>query len=347
MAASHNLRGIKFVPNRSRAAYWLLLAASAVLFLRAAAVHAQTDDAFMPSAIRLAQTEQRETGAPASVILAQAILETGWGRQSGPGANNYFGIKASERPDGSINYGQIASGWTWAWTKEWDGAAYVDAHERFRAYQTMADSFRDLGDLYTQNARYAAALQQRADPREFARRIAQAGFATAPDYADRLIQLMDEQNLYQYDLKLDDAQFLDQSDYPTVTPGQAFVIYFEVKNSGLATWRQRDDYALANVNDSALGAQQRQAIKGEVAPEDTARWTIQMVAPSNLGIYRTEWRLKHGGQDFGPALYMDVTVTPPEADLDRVGKALLLIALLLGLVASGLRYMRRQVQAKA
>ncbi len=317
---------------------WLVVTQAGVL-------QAQTGNDFLNRAVALAHEVQRETGVPSSVILAQAILETGWGRKPIPGSNNYFGLKAFEQADGTVSYGRVATGWTWATTQEWDGTRYVAQRERFRVYTSMTDSFHDLGNLYSDNDRYARAMAVVDDPRVFARRIAEAGYATAPDYADRLIQLMDQENLYQYDLHRDDAQFVDQSDYPTVDPGQVFEIYFETKNTGFAIWREKDGYSLVNVNDAAWGTSSMQVVGEEVAPEATKRWTIQLLAPWQAGTYRTAWVLQHGDKRFGPAMYIDVTVRDRGQEfawrvVGPAGQALLLLAAVLGMLASGLWIVR-------
>ncbi len=325
--------------------FWFCLIWLGVNPFGSAISYAQTDNDFMNRAIGLAHEVQRETGVPSSVILAQAILETGWGRKPIPGANNYFGIKAIERADGTVSYGKIAIGWTWATTQEWDGTQYVDRSERFRVYRSMTDSFHDLGRLYAENDRYALAMALVEDPRAFAHRIAEAGYATAPDYADRLIRLMDQENLYQYDLPRDAAQFIDQSDYPTVDPGQVVEIYFEIKNAGFATWRQQDGYFLVNANHTAWGGNAVQAIEKEVAPEETAHLSLQLLAPWQAGTYRTQWVMQHGTKTFGPEMYIDITVRERGQGLSTrvmgpAARGLLLLASLLGILASFLWIVR-------
>lgn len=298
--------------------------------------HAQAPDDFLPTAVTLAQASQRETLVPTSVTLAQAILETDWGRRPIAGANNYFGIKASPRADGAINYGRVAVGWVWAWTKEWDGLQYIDVRARFRKYDSMADSFRDHGYLLSENPRYALALSYVDDPDEFARQIARAGYASAPDYAERLIQLMTKFDLYRHDLKRDDAQFLDQSDYPTVEPGERFTIYFEVQNAGLSRWRDGEGYALVNVNAVPLGADKRQPLENEVPPAAVKRWNLNLSAPLTPGKYRTRWMLAHGDKTFGPEMYIEVTVAAGTQARDQVVLQLLAAAALLLVLGVGL-----------
>ncbi|MGE5140187.1 MAG: NBR1-Ig-like domain-containing protein, partial [Rudaea sp.] len=213
-------------------------------------------------------------------------------------------------------------------------------------------SFRDLGHLYSQNDRYAAAMRQTGNPRQFAREIAAAGYATTPGYGDKLIQLMDSQNLYQYDLKTDDARFIDQSDYLTLSPGASFQIYFELRNSGANVWRAHDGYSLRNDNAQVMGAARQQELADDIPPEDSVRWTIPMTAPLEPGRYRTEWRMYHGDTPFGPELYIEVTVQeqpPPVISRDFASPALVLLlaSALLGGLSSYLLLVRHIKTSKA
>ncbi len=107
----------------------------------------------------------------------------------------------------------------------------------------------------------------------------------------------------------DDAQFVSQSAYPTVQVGQSFQIYFEVRNTGATTWRQSDNYYLANLQ-NPLGANPRQEVGEDVPPGSSRRFTIGLMALTTPGTYRTQWVLKHANTSFGPNMYLDVTVTP-------------------------------------
>ena len=148
---------------------------------------------FLAQAIGPAQASQRETGVPASVTLAQAILESNWGTSAlSQKANNFFGIKARERGG--------TAGVVWMPTGEYLGGRYVVIQEPFRAYNNMLDSFLDHGRYLRDNRRYAEAMRHKDDPKAFARLIHQAGYATDPAYSEKLIGLMDRLNLYAYDL---------------------------------------------------------------------------------------------------------------------------------------------------
>lgn len=269
---------------------------------------ARADDPFLQRAIELAQASQRDMGVPSSVTLAQAIWETGRGASTIGEANNFFGIKAALNTDGQVNIGPIASGWVWAWTKEWDGTRYVERRERFRKYETMQDSFRDHALLLATNPRYANAMRAVDDPREFARRIADAGYATSPTYARDLIRVMDAENLYQYDLPRNAFELSSQSETRQVNPGEIFQIYFDVKNTGFGTWSPAADYYLASDNPNSFGANTRLELNRLVPPGGTNRWVLTMFAPSDPGSYTTIWRMKHGAQTFGPPMSVQVRV---------------------------------------
>lgn len=271
-------------------------------------LRAQGKNSFLEQAIPLAQQSQRETGVPASVTLAQAMWETGRGASPIGTANNYFGIKAAALANGSVHVGPIADGWVWSWTKEWNGARYVNVRERFRKYRTMQDSFRDHSLLLATAPRYQQAMRAVDDPREFARRVAAAGYATSPTYAADLIRLMDTENLYPYDLPRNHAELVAQSASVTVKPGEIFQIYFDVKNTGFGTWSPNADYILANVNEHSFGAATTQLLDQLVAPERVKRWAITMFAPSAPGNFSTAWQMQHGARGFGPRLELQVHV---------------------------------------
>jgi LysM repeat protein len=140
-----------------------------------------------------ARESQRRTGVPASVTLAQAILESDWGRSKlTREANNLFGIKAQRGPGSAGTY-EIN---TW----EVFGGQNVTVFAAFRAYATLADSIADHGRWFHDNSRYHGALGVKHDPRAFAHAISAAGYATDPAYAPKLIGLMDRFNLYAYDV---------------------------------------------------------------------------------------------------------------------------------------------------
>ncbi len=304
----------------------LLIVLVAGALWRAPALRAQDGESFFHQARALAVQSQRETGVPASVTLAQAAWETGRGVSPIGEAKNYFGIKAVVAADGTVNVGPIAEGWVWAWTKEWDGARYVDKRERFRKYRTMQDSFRDHGLLLATAPRYRDAMRAVDDPREFARRLAAAGYATSPTYAADLIRLMDAENLYQYDLPRNAAQLLGQSETINVNPGEIFQIYFDTQNTGFGAWSPTAQYALANLDDQAFHAQVI-ALDQLVPPERVKRWAITLFAPQAPGVYTTAWQMQHGANKFGPRMEIQVNVREKTDYSWGVGLGVILLAL--------------------
>lgn len=151
-----------------------------------------SDNDFITAVGTAAQSSQRTTGVPASVTVAQAILESDWGRSRlARMGNNLFGIKAQggAGPAGTLTLA--------AWEVINGQDVLVEAV--FRAYNTLEESIDDHGRFFTRNRRYADALAVANDPRAFARAIQDDGYATDPSYASKLIRLMDRYDLYRFD----------------------------------------------------------------------------------------------------------------------------------------------------
>jgi flagellar protein FlgJ len=133
-----------------------------------------------------ADEAERVTGIPAKFMLSQAALETGWGKreirnQDGSSANNLFGIKA-----GPGWKGKVAT----AVTTEYVGGVPRTRVEKFRAYDSYADSFKDYAKLITTNPRYEKVLANAKDAAGFAQGLQQAGYATDPLYAAKLAKII-------------------------------------------------------------------------------------------------------------------------------------------------------------
>jgi flagellum-specific peptidoglycan hydrolase FlgJ len=127
------------------------------------------------------------------VTVAQAILESDWGRSRlTRQGNNLFGIKALGGAAGPAGIVTLA---TW---EHVDGSDIV-VQAPFKAYYTLEESIDDHGRFFTRNKRYASALSVASDARAFARGIQEAGYATDPSYASKLIRLMDRYDLYRFD----------------------------------------------------------------------------------------------------------------------------------------------------
>jgi flagellar protein FlgJ len=147
-----------------------------------------------------------QTGVPASITIAQAILESGWGKHHIGKANNYFGVKA-QTVYGKVVYGSVATGFVDRTTKEHikksNTNIFITAH--FRSYKNLAGSFLDHGLFLKYNPRYQKALTTYAknrDADEFARGLQEGGYATDQHYAELLISIMKKHHLYQYNRKV-------------------------------------------------------------------------------------------------------------------------------------------------
>lgn len=151
---------------------------------------------FIRAAVPGAQADWRANGVPPSVTIAQAILESGWGRSDlSATSKNYFGIKCQNG-----GFGKIANGCRTVRTNECTkaGECFVTT-AAFRTYASQADSFRDHGSFLKANSRYAGAFVYTKDANNFIKKVWQAGYATDPKYVEKVTGLMKSYDLYQYD----------------------------------------------------------------------------------------------------------------------------------------------------
>ncbi|WEK19385.1 MAG: glucosaminidase domain-containing protein [Candidatus Pedobacter colombiensis] len=128
--------------------------------------------------------EMNKNGIPASITLAQGIIESGSGNSSlAKYANNHFGIKC---------------------TSDWKGKGYYKEDDKvddcFRVYNDARESYKDHSE-FLKRKRYSALFQlDKNDYKNWALGLKQAGYATNPKYPDMLISVIDRYQLYQYDL---------------------------------------------------------------------------------------------------------------------------------------------------
>jgi len=115
-------------------------------------------------------------------LVAQAALETGWGQklirdQQGVSAHNLFGIKADSRWNGE----RISVS-----TLEYDGAVPQRQWAQFRAYPNLEAGFNDYVSFLQSNPRYSDAIENGLDAESYASSLQDAGYATDPNYADKI-----------------------------------------------------------------------------------------------------------------------------------------------------------------
>ncbi|MYM23979.1 flagellar assembly peptidoglycan hydrolase FlgJ [Duganella sp. FT135W] len=133
-----------------------------------------------------AEEASKATGIPAKFMLGQAALESGWGKREikgrdGSNSHNLFGIKASGDWKGKV---------VEATTTEYVNGKAQTKVERFRAYDSYADSFKDYAKLLATNPRYEKVLASAGDATSFAKGLQKAGYATDPNYATKLTSII-------------------------------------------------------------------------------------------------------------------------------------------------------------
>ena len=173
-----------------------ILAAVAAIFVAAQPVHAQetqrklqqrtriTREEYIDRYKRIAVAHMERYGIPASITMAQGILESDCGNSFlSMSSNNHFGIKCKSN-----------------WTGE---RVYHDDDEKgecFRKYQSVEESYADHAQFLDSQQRYDSLFAYSpTDYKSWARGLKAAGYATAPDYAERLIRIIEESRLYLLD----------------------------------------------------------------------------------------------------------------------------------------------------
>jgi flagellar protein FlgJ len=141
---------------------------------------------FMQALGTPAQAASETTGVPAKLILAQAALETGWGRheiatENGRNSHNLFGIKAGSTWQGDT---------TDITTHEYIDGRRVQKVDTFRVYDSFEHAFTDYAGLIGNNPRYAGVVNA-PDAQRAAVALQQGGYATDPRYAAKLVAVMD------------------------------------------------------------------------------------------------------------------------------------------------------------
>jgi len=150
-------------------------------------------DEFVNTMLPMAKEAAARIGVDPRYLVAQAALETGWGKsvmraQDGSSSHNLFGIKA-----GSSWKGDSAR----AITSEFRNGEMVRETAQFRSYDSYKDSFHDLVTLLQTNNRYQDVVKSADNPEQFVRELQKAGYATDPDYASKISQIARQMSSYQ------------------------------------------------------------------------------------------------------------------------------------------------------
>ena len=146
---------------------------------------------FVSSVWEHAKTAAQKIGLNPAVMVAQAALETGWGKHiinksDGNSSFNLFNIKSDKSWEG-----EKAS----KVTLEFEQGTAVKKQASFRAYDSIKESVNDFVDFLTQNPRYQDALQNTAKPNDFLDSLQKAGYATDPNYASKIKKVLNSSQL--------------------------------------------------------------------------------------------------------------------------------------------------------
>ncbi|WP_336193218.1 flagellar assembly peptidoglycan hydrolase FlgJ [Providencia stuartii] len=142
---------------------------------------------FISQLIEPAKAASQKSGISHLLVLAQAALESGWGRREiltaeGKSSHNLFGIKAGKNWQGPV---------TNIMTTEVINGKSIKMRDDFRVYGSYEEAIADYINLLTENPRYRD-VKHAQSPEVAARRLHQAGYATDPNYSDKLISLINQ-----------------------------------------------------------------------------------------------------------------------------------------------------------
>ena len=149
--------------------------------------HFDNPEEFITAMRPYAEKAAHKLGVSTDLLLAQSALETGWGQKiikgrEGQSSFNLFGIKSDKRWSGpealvsSLEYN--------------DGVPRKEV-SAFRAYNSFAESFDDYAEFISNQERYQGAISNRHDPHAYIQSLQEAGYATDPNYADKVIDILD------------------------------------------------------------------------------------------------------------------------------------------------------------
>ncbi|MBF8668023.1 flagellar assembly peptidoglycan hydrolase FlgJ [Pseudomonas putida] len=151
-------------------------------------------DEFVATMLPMAEQAARRIGIDPRYLVAQAALETGWGKSvmrntDGSSSHNLFGIKAT---------GNWEGGEARAITSEFRDGQFVKETAAFRSYDSYQDSFHDLVSLLQNNSRYQDAVKAADKPEQFVQELQKAGYATDPNYASKISQIARQMKSYEH-----------------------------------------------------------------------------------------------------------------------------------------------------
>jgi flagellar protein FlgJ len=181
------------VPERSASSFALVNSPleSAAVAEKGATPGFDSPEQFVATLTPYAEKAAERLGVDARALLAQAALETGWGKAvirhpDGSSSHNLFNIKADGRWDGE----RVAKQ-----TLEYRQGVAAKEMAQFRSYDSLGESFNDYADFLTSSPRYADVLKQGGNAEHYVEALQEAGYATDPAYAQKIKRIMDGDTL--------------------------------------------------------------------------------------------------------------------------------------------------------
>jgi flagellar protein FlgJ len=160
-----------------------------------------TPKEFLESLWPYAKQAAKAIGVAPYGLLAQAALETGWGKkvlasEQGGSSHNLFNIKADQRWSGdkvSVN------------SLEFEQGLPVQRRSDFRSYNSFADSFNDYANFVKQSGRYKDAVANASDTEAYFTELHKAGYATDPDYVQKIKNVITGEDMSQFIQQIGDS----------------------------------------------------------------------------------------------------------------------------------------------
>jgi len=148
---------------------------------------------FIDAILPVAESVAKQLGLDPKMLVAQAVHETGWGKY----------INKDSDGASSFNLFNIKGGGAWdkkestVLTTEYVNGKALKIQDSFRSYDSFDESFSDYVSLIKNNERYEHALSSSQNPKQYIKHLQQAGYATDPDYADKVISIYEGDRLTQ------------------------------------------------------------------------------------------------------------------------------------------------------
>lgn len=243
----------------------------------------------------LVVAENKKRGFPlfSSVVIAQAICESGWGQSKiMMKANAIFGIKATKSWTGKVYNAK---------TQEcYDGVNYTNITACFRAYNNLEESIADYFNLITKSSRYRKACVANS-PHECITEIKNGGYATSPYYIDLICSIIETNNLTRFDKKESVDNVENSVDKPSYKINREYklLVDLKVRSGSSINFRQKDFKELTSDGKKHAYLQEKAVLKKgtiitckEIIKKSNGDIWIRIPSGFVVGFYKGEVYIK-------------------------------------------------------